>query len=148
MANDYTARYVAYSRAHGKTPAEMTAHDRAQWPGGLMCGFILWTRERWDEFHDMRGYEPRALCAADHRSFDAWLALRCPACSSVNTHEASGCERLTPAGEAYTVKVRECADCYHATVDEQAAEQSLEDKLRGSMAAAMRDLNESERAAS
>jgi len=39
-------RYVAYAQAHGKTPVKMLAHDRAAWPGGCMCGFILWMAEQ------------------------------------------------------------------------------------------------------
>ena len=39
-------RYVAYASAHGKTPDEMMKHDRIAWPGGCMCGFILWIDEQ------------------------------------------------------------------------------------------------------
>lgn len=35
-------RYLAYCRAHEKTPEEMHAHDAQAWPGGSACGFILW----------------------------------------------------------------------------------------------------------
>jgi hypothetical protein len=35
-------RYLAYCRAHGRTPAEMLEHDDKEWPGGKMTGFILW----------------------------------------------------------------------------------------------------------
>ena len=37
--------YRAYAKAHGRTPARQKAHDRKRWPGGLMCGFILWTSQ-------------------------------------------------------------------------------------------------------
>jgi len=39
-------RYAAYAQAHGKTPDEMMEHDRAAWPGGCMCGFIVWMSEQ------------------------------------------------------------------------------------------------------
>jgi GTP-dependent phosphoenolpyruvate carboxykinase len=39
-------RYIAYAKAHGKTPDAMLAHDKKEWPGGCMTGFILWMREQ------------------------------------------------------------------------------------------------------
>ncbi len=47
-------RYRAYARAHGKTPVSMLAHDRKAWPGGVMCGFIVWMSERKHEFYRLR----------------------------------------------------------------------------------------------
>jgi hypothetical protein len=44
-------RYAAYARAHGMTPAEMLEHDRQAWPGGCMCGFVLWMAEQKKKFH-------------------------------------------------------------------------------------------------
>lgn len=35
-------RYAAYARAHGRTPEAMLEHDRAEFPGGCMAGFIAW----------------------------------------------------------------------------------------------------------
>ena len=35
-------RYSAYCVTHDKTPDEMLAHDRKRWPGGCMCGFLIW----------------------------------------------------------------------------------------------------------
>ena len=43
-------RYAAYAQAHGKTPSEMMEHDRAAWPGGCMCGFIVWMSEQKQAF--------------------------------------------------------------------------------------------------
>jgi hypothetical protein len=73
----WNPRYVAYARAHGETPVEMLARDGAAWPGGRMCGFTLWIRERWREWdraHPLA--DPDVRTAEDHASFDAWLAAR------------------------------------------------------------------------
>ena len=43
-------RYVAYAKAHNKTPAKMLEHDKKKWKGGCMCGFILWIDQKKQEF--------------------------------------------------------------------------------------------------
>lgn len=67
-----TDRYRIYARAHGRTPARMLAHDRKQWPGGCMAGFILWCRMMWRRWEGETGEtEPWRR----HDAFDAWLEL-------------------------------------------------------------------------
>jgi len=63
----YTQRYVTYCAVHGKTPQQMLAHDKKEWPGGYMCGFTLWISARWQEWQKAGGR------AGDHAAFDAWL---------------------------------------------------------------------------
>src|SRR3546814_10269395 len=46
----YSPRYVAYASEHGRSPEQQLEHDREAWPGGLMCGFILWSNERLAEY--------------------------------------------------------------------------------------------------
>jgi len=74
---DYQPRYVAYARAHGRTPDEQLAHDVERWPGGCMTGYICWIGERWQEWRQEKGlsldYQPSR---ADHADFDRWLANR------------------------------------------------------------------------
>ena len=44
-------RYLAYCAAHGwRTPEAMLEHDKKLYPGGCMCGFILWMNEQWSDF--------------------------------------------------------------------------------------------------
>ena len=44
--NRYTnPRFLAYCAANGFTPEEMLEHDRQRFPGGHMCGFVLWISE-------------------------------------------------------------------------------------------------------
>lgn len=39
---NYQPRYLAYAKAHNMTPEAMLTHDEKEYPGGKMCGFILW----------------------------------------------------------------------------------------------------------
>ena len=57
---EWNQRYVYYSRAHGKTPGEMLEADVSGWPGGKMCGFIIWSMKMVSAFydlHDLKGSE-------------------------------------------------------------------------------------------
>jgi hypothetical protein len=44
--------FVAYANAHGRTPEAQLEHDKAQFPGGCMCVFILWIGERKRTFYE------------------------------------------------------------------------------------------------
>ena len=66
-------RYVNYARAHGMGPDAMLDHDRNQWPGGVMTGFILWNTARLQDFGKIN---PRAFIGhglIDHAAYDRWL---------------------------------------------------------------------------
>lgn len=43
-------RYIAYAKTHGRTPKKQLEYDREQYPGGCMCGFILWISKNLREF--------------------------------------------------------------------------------------------------
>lgn len=76
----WNPRYVAYATAHGRDPDAQLEHDREAWPGGAMCGFVLWIGERWTAWrreHGRRQWEP--LSAADHESFDRSIGV--PPCT-------------------------------------------------------------------
>jgi len=45
-------RYVAYAKVHNKSPDEMLSHDKKEWPGGRMTGFMLWMGEQKKAFRD------------------------------------------------------------------------------------------------
>lgn len=72
----WNPRYAAYAKTHGKTPEEMLEHDIERFPGGKMCGFMLWINEKWSEWHKARGLvrHEHMLSEGDHRSFDNGLA--------------------------------------------------------------------------
>ena len=46
----WNPRYVAYASAHGQTPEDMIQRDREKYPGGSMCGFILWISDMYNKF--------------------------------------------------------------------------------------------------
>jgi hypothetical protein len=48
------ARYAAYAQAHGRTPDAMLEHDCAAWPGGCMCGFLVWMSRQTQAFRKVR----------------------------------------------------------------------------------------------
>lgn len=45
--------YAAYSRAHGRSIDAMMEHDRKEYPGGCMCGFILWISKQSQAMYDV-----------------------------------------------------------------------------------------------
>jgi len=42
----YQKRYIAYAKAKNMTPDEVFEYDKETYPGGCMCGFILWICEK------------------------------------------------------------------------------------------------------
>jgi hypothetical protein len=75
MAAEWNPRYVAYARTQKRTPEVMLVKDRERYPGGSMCGFMLWLRERWAVWLDQKGYHHDTILSnEDHTEFDAWLA--------------------------------------------------------------------------
>lgn len=67
-------RYVAYARAHGRTFEEQLAADAERWPGGKMCGFIVWMGHRWLAWRRLRNRPVNdILSREDHADFNAWL---------------------------------------------------------------------------
>ena len=65
-------RYLAYCRAHGRTPDDMLAFDEQAWPGGKMCGFILWMSEQWAAFTKLYPHNIHIRTDEIHAAFDAW----------------------------------------------------------------------------
>ncbi len=75
MASQTNPRYLAYCKAHGTDDPElMLVRDTDVYPGGKMCGFIIWNSARWSDWRTLRGYRhDRPLSQADHNDFDEWL---------------------------------------------------------------------------
>lgn len=70
----WNVRYVAYARANGRKPEAQLKHDREAWPGGVMCGFILWISAKWAEYRAARKLGPYAIVSEEmHEEFNAGL---------------------------------------------------------------------------
>lgn len=41
-AATWNPQYERYAEIHGRSPESQLEHDRKRWPGGCMCGYILW----------------------------------------------------------------------------------------------------------
>lgn len=74
----WNPRYVAYCAAHGvDDPDVMRARDAERWPGGKMCGFILWMRERKAEF--VKAHPEGVMRGGgiiDHDAYTAFIETR------------------------------------------------------------------------
>jgi hypothetical protein len=79
-----TDRFRSYCVAHGfaGNPDGMFAHDRERWPGGRMCGFMIWIRQRWRAWDAQRpeSFSRNGPWRTDkeHVAFDAWLSAAFP----------------------------------------------------------------------
>ena len=73
----WNSRFIAFARAHGRTPSEQVRFDDAKWPGGPMVGFQLWItqqlREAFDAGHRSVCRDYNGLHVADQRAWDEWL---------------------------------------------------------------------------
>lgn len=91
MSAPWNPRYAAYARAHGRAPEDMLTHDRSAWPGGPMCGFILWMSRRWRDWRSLRSKRhDEILSADDYADFDRWLAGTVPATTAGTEPEKQG----------------------------------------------------------
>lgn len=76
---EWNTRYLAYAADHGHAgdPDGMLVEDQDRWPGGAMTGFMVWIRERWQEFCKVRpDTDPNYHTSAVHAAFDYWLGIR------------------------------------------------------------------------
>jgi hypothetical protein len=70
----HNPRYVLYAKAHGKSPEDMLKHDKEVWPGGCMCGFIIWIGKQERAFfkaHPECFFDRYLIC--DQNAWTKWL---------------------------------------------------------------------------
>lgn len=76
-AKEWNPRYVAYAKAHDMTPEAMLAYDDVMWPGGLMCGFLVWMGEQWAAFARVPEHREYRIGAGwkveGHAAFDLFI---------------------------------------------------------------------------
>ncbi len=74
IKREWNPRYLVYARVHGHPdPDEMLAVDTKKYPGGKMCGFILWIDAKLLAFKKLC---PDAFLHNNlvyHEAFDLWL---------------------------------------------------------------------------
>lgn len=71
--NLYTLRFAAYAKSHKMSPDEILKHDRKMYPGGVMCGYILWISKKLKEYKKLNpsAYLGNVLC--DQEGFTKFL---------------------------------------------------------------------------
>jgi len=67
---EFTPHFIAYASSNGNTPEKQLEVDDKKFPGGKMCGFILWISANKQAF---RKKHPEALCGDAICDHDAWV---------------------------------------------------------------------------
>ena len=69
----WSPRYIAYATSNGKTPEDMLATDKKEFPSACMMEFILWIGRKWNEWCGITGNRVDFKTQEMHDDFDAWL---------------------------------------------------------------------------
>ena len=69
----YQKRYIAYAKYHGKTPQEIYEHDKEQFPGGRMTGFIIWINKMRLNFIKTHPEFSLHGCITNHEAFTKFI---------------------------------------------------------------------------
>ncbi len=65
----WNPNFLAYAQAHGREPQAMIDADAIKYPGGKMCGYILWIMRQEKAF---RTAHPEAFCGFNISDLKAW----------------------------------------------------------------------------
>lgn len=90
-SEEWQPRYVAYAKAHGRTPADQLAFDRET--HGALRNVVAWDwiRARLKEWRALKGIKRDYLMSAENDEFDAWLAARdCDCAPCCNSYTVAG----------------------------------------------------------
>ena len=72
-------RYLAYCKANNNIPKIQMKKDINEYPGGKMCGFILWISQKWEEFGKTQGWKHSHYnyikTEAIYTSFDRFIGI-------------------------------------------------------------------------
>jgi len=69
----YNPRYIAYAKSNGFEPKEMFRIDKNLYPGGSMCGFILWISKMRREFKKTSPQSFLDDTLIDQNKFTKWM---------------------------------------------------------------------------
>lgn len=69
----YQARYIAYARAHGRTPVEQEHYDKLATPAGCMTNYILWINEQIVKFREVCPSAFTGTHLSDHDAFTSFV---------------------------------------------------------------------------
>ena len=69
----WNPRFALYARAQGRKPQAQLDHDREEYPGGCMAGFILWMGPFFRRFATECPEHYVGNAIHDHAAFDRWL---------------------------------------------------------------------------
>ena len=75
---EFQSRYVAYAKAHGKSPEAMIELDRSR--GGIGAWFSPWIEEMWSKFDQLTSRRYRiggGHTDEGQERFDKWLNSGC-----------------------------------------------------------------------
>lgn len=80
---EYNPRYIEYCKRNNRSPDRMLEYDKIRFPGGCMCGFILWISEKWSQFDKRHPeFNPHMRTKEEQNLFDQELKqksdLKCP----------------------------------------------------------------------
>ena len=64
--------YLAYCKEHGNTPEQQLEKDTEDWPGGKMCGYMLWVQGKRTEFFG-QGRHNRVINEEQETNFKNWI---------------------------------------------------------------------------
>jgi hypothetical protein len=70
---DFNPVYVSYARFHGHDPNGMLERDRLRWPGGIMCGFLLWNTRMVHRFLAEHNEPAIPFVKGQYESYRKWL---------------------------------------------------------------------------
>jgi hypothetical protein len=65
-ARQWSPEYTAFANAHGRDPQVQLDRDTERWPGGKMCGFILWMGRALRAFKELHPEACVHGCIVDH----------------------------------------------------------------------------------
>ena len=71
---NFQPRYIYYSKSQGNTPENQLIIDEKKYPGGKMCGFILYINEKLHSFYkEHKEYFIDRHTLVDQKAFTEYL---------------------------------------------------------------------------